>query len=58
MKLKELTKQRDEIKIMEGKHNEEIQTMRDQMSQIISMIQHNPKLTQVKPDALLKKNFS
>jgi hypothetical protein len=57
MKLKELTKQRDEIKIMEGKHNEEIQTMRDQMSQILTMLQLNSKLTQVKPTALLK-NFS
>jgi len=57
MKLKELTKQRDEIKIMEGKHSEEIQTMRDQMSQILTMLQLNSKLTQVKPTALLK-NFS
>jgi hypothetical protein len=57
MKLKELTKQRDEIKIMEGKHNEEIQTMRDQMSQILTMLQLNSKLTQVKPTGLLK-NFS
>jgi hypothetical protein len=57
MKLKELTKQRDEIKIMEGKHNEEIQTMRDQMSQILTMLQLNSKLMQVKPTALLK-NFS
>jgi hypothetical protein len=57
MKLKELTKQRDEIKIMEGKHSEEIQTMRDQMSQILTMLQLNSKLTQVKPTGLLK-NFS
>ncbi len=57
MKVKELTKKQDEIKIMEGKHNEEIQAMRDQMSQILTMLQHNPKLTQVKPTGLLK-NFS
>ena len=57
-KVDELTKKKNEIEIMEIKHNEEIQAMRDQMSQIMSMIQHNPKLTQVKPDALLKKNFS
>ncbi len=29
---------------MESKHNEEIKAMRDQMSQILTMIQHNPKL--------------
>jgi hypothetical protein len=57
-KIDELTRKKNEIEIMESKHNEEIKAMRDQMSQIISMIQHNPKLTQVKPDALLKKNFS
>ena len=57
-KIDELIKKKNEIEIMEVKHNEEIQAMRDQMSQIMSMIQHNPKLTQVKPDALLKKNFS
>ena len=57
-KIDELTKKKNEIEIMEIKHNEEIQAMRDQMSQIIPMIQHNPKLTQVKPDALIEKNFS
>jgi len=40
---------------MESKHNEEIQAMRDQMSQILTLIQHNPKLAQVKPEALLDK---
>jgi integrase len=55
-KVDDLTKEKNEIKIMEIKHNEEIQAMRDQMSQIISMIQHNPKLAHVKPEALAKKN--
>ena len=29
--------------------------MRDQISQIMSMIQHNPKLAHVKPEALITK---
>ncbi len=55
-KVDELTKKKNEIEIMESKHNEEIQAMRDQMSQILTMIQHNPKLARVKPEALMKKN--
>src|SRR5690242_3694640 len=55
-KIDELTKKKNEIEIMESKHNEEIQAMRNQMSQIISMIQHNPKLARVKPEALMKKS--
>ena len=38
--------------------NEEIKDMRDQMNKqfghIMLMIQHNPKLAQVKPEALVK----
>jgi integrase len=56
-KIDELTKKNDEIKTMEIRHAEEIKGMRDQMSQILTMIQHNPKLTQIKPEALMKKNF-
>jgi hypothetical protein len=55
-KIDELTKKKNEIEIMESKHNEEIQAMRDQMSQILTIIQHNPKLARVKPEALMKKN--
>ena len=54
-KIDEITKKKNEIEIMEIKHNEEIQAMRDQMSQIMSMIQHNPKLAHVKPEALKTK---
>jgi integrase len=53
----ELTKKKNEIEIMESKHNQEIQAMRDQMSQIISMIQHNPKLAHIKPEALTRKRI-
>ncbi|HEY7571458.1 MAG TPA: site-specific integrase [Nitrososphaeraceae archaeon] len=55
-KIDELTKKNDEIRTMEIRHAEEIQGMRDQMNQIILMIQHNPKLARVKPEVLMKKN--
>jgi hypothetical protein len=42
---------------MEIRHAEEIKGMRDQMSQILTMIQHNPKLARVKPEALAKKKI-
>ena len=56
-KIDELTKKKNEIEIMEIKHNEEIQAMRDQMTQIMSIIQHNPKLAHVKPESLIKKRM-
>ena len=56
-KVDELTKKKNEIEIMESKHNEEIQAMRDQMSQILTMIQHNPKLAHVKPESLINKKL-
>jgi hypothetical protein len=44
------------IKAMEQKHEHDMKAMREEMnqqfSQIMSMIQHNPKLAQVKPEAL------
>jgi integrase len=54
-KIDELTKKNDEIKTMEIRHADEIKGIRDQMSHIISMIQHNPKLAHVKPEALITK---
>jgi hypothetical protein len=54
-KIDELTKKKNEIEIMEVRHAEEIKGMRDQMSQILTMIQHNPKLARVKPEALITK---
>jgi integrase len=55
-KIDELNKKKGEIELMEIKHNQEIEAMRAQMSQIITMIRHNPKLAHVKPEALAKKN--
>jgi hypothetical protein len=56
-KVDELTKKKDEIELMKIKHNQEIEAIRAQMNQILSMIQHNPKLAQVKPEALVKKKI-
>jgi integrase-like protein len=51
-----------EMQAIKEKYEHDIKAIREETNQrfdqIISMIQHNPKLTQVKPDALLKKNFS
>jgi hypothetical protein len=54
-KVDELTKKKGEIETLKIRHNQEIKAMRDQMNQIISMIQHNPKLAQVKPESLMNK---
>jgi hypothetical protein len=56
-KVDDLTKKKGEIETMEIRYNQEIKAMRDQMSQIISMIQHNPKLAQVKPESLINKKL-
>jgi Phage integrase family len=55
-KVDELTKMKDEIELMEIKHEQEIKVMRDQMNQIMSMMQHNPKLAYIKPESLIKKS--
>jgi hypothetical protein len=54
-KIDELTEKKDEIEIMEIRHNQEIKTMQEQMTQIITMIQHNPKLAKIKPQVLATK---
>ncbi len=56
-KVSELTEKKDEIEIMESKHKEEIKAIRDQMDQVMSIIQQNPKLAHVKPEALVKKKI-
>jgi integrase/recombinase XerD len=45
------------FKAVEEKHLLEIKAMRDQMNQIMTMIQHNPQLAKVKPEALVKKKI-
>jgi len=58
-KVKELTRKQDDIEIMKERHDQEIKDIREQMnkqfSQIMSMIQHNPKLAHVKPESLMNK---
>jgi hypothetical protein len=50
-----------ELQAMKEKYEHEIQAIREEtnqrFSQIMTMIQHNPKLTQVKPEILMKKNL-
>jgi integrase len=50
-----------EIQAMKEKYEQEIQAIRDEtnqrFNQIISMIQHNPKLAQVKPESLMNKRI-
>jgi hypothetical protein len=57
IKVDELTQKKNEIEIMESKHKEEIKAIRDQMNEIMSMVQQNPKLAHVKPDILAKKRL-
>ncbi len=51
-----------EMQAMKQKYEHDIQTIRDEtnqrFNQIMSMIQHNPKLAHVKPEALAKKNVN
>jgi integrase len=56
-KVKELTRKQDEIEIMKERHEQEIKDIREQMNHIISIIQQNPMLAQVKPEALVKKKI-
>jgi integrase len=51
----ELEEKDKQIKAMENKHELEMQSIRDQMNQIMSMVQQNPKLAHVKPEALATK---
>ena len=57
-KVKELTSKQDEIEIMKERHEQEIKDIREQMNHIISMIQQNPMIAQIKPEALVNKKLS
>ena len=58
IKLDELAKKNDEIGTMELKHREDIKSMREQMNQIMMMVQRNPSLANIKPEVLVSKNTS
>ena len=51
----ELEEKDKQIKAIENKHELEMKAIRDQMNQIMSIVQQNPKLAHVKPDVLVKK---
>jgi integrase/recombinase XerD len=57
--LEEQKKKESEVQILKVKYEQDMKLMRDEMnkqfSQIMSMIQQNPQLAQVKPEALSKK---
>ena len=53
LKLDEITKKKDEIEIMELKHREEIGTIKQQMNQIMVIVQRNPRLANIKPEVLI-----
>ncbi len=60
-KVEELQEEQDEISLMKLSHKKEMDEMREQMktkfTQIISMIQENPKLAKVKTSALTNKKL-
>jgi len=53
------TEKEKETQTIQQKHEEDMKRMREEMNQqfnqIMSMIQHNPKLVQIKPEALITK---
>jgi integrase len=55
IKVDELTQKQDEIQLMRANHEHEMKAIHDQMTQIMSMVQQNPKLAHVKPEALVTK---
>jgi hypothetical protein len=50
-----------ELQLMKQKYEQDIQTICEEtnqrFNQIMSMIQHNPKLAHVKPESLLNKKI-
>jgi hypothetical protein len=50
------------LKSLEEKHEQDMKTMREEMnqqfSQIMSMIQQNPQLAHIKPEALTTKTIT
>jgi integrase/recombinase XerD len=55
LRLDEITKKKDEIEIMEHRHREEIGTIKQQMNELMIIVQRNPRLANVKPEILLTK---
>ena len=57
-KVRELTSKHDEIETLREKHEQEIKEIHKQMDQIFAIIQQNPKLAQIKPEALILKRVT
>jgi hypothetical protein len=59
IKVTQLTAKQDEIMLMRHKHEQELKSVREEMheqfDQIMVMIQQNPKLANIKPEALVSK---
>jgi integrase len=47
----------NETQVMQQKYEQDINSVREQMNQIMLMIQQNPTLAQVKPESLIKKRL-
>ena len=58
IKVEELNKKKNEIETMELKHREEIKGIYKQMNLMMTMIQRNSKLANIKPEILMNKNPS
>jgi hypothetical protein len=53
--LEEQKKKESEIEILKLKHDQDMKSMHEKIGVIMSVIQQNPQLAQVKPEALTKK---
>ena len=52
-KVTELQFKNDQIMELERQHKKDLEAVQNQMAQMMQMIRHNPKLAQVKPEALV-----
>lgn len=57
-KVRELTSKHDEIETLREKQEQKIKEIHKQMDQIFAIIQQNPKLAQIKPEALILKRVT
>ena len=48
-------KKKDEIETMELIHREEIGTIKQQMNELMIIVQRNPRLANIKPEVLVGK---
>jgi hypothetical protein len=54
-KVNELTEKQDEIALLKLEHRQEMKQMREDMNQVMLMIQENPQLAHIKPERLSRK---